>query len=181
MERFIQIMKVFIQVMLVIWFIAVTVFVLVPTYTVLSGVVGPVAADLPKMPEPPQPPPAAELNPPAPAAPAKTREQSRGKVPGSQPADTPAAVGVQDARVAVYTQQVTAYAQQIAAYKSQIESGKTRQVAAYRAVVTDTLVSLLSTALTAFLGYVFVKAGSELVNKYVATKRGEEVKSLKIF
>ena len=173
-------MKTFIQVLLVIWFMAVTLFVLVPSYKVLSVVYVEGAADLPTMPDPPQPPPAAELKPLAPAA-AKTPERSGAKVPGSQPADPAATVGGQDARVAVYTQQVTAYTQQLAAYKSQIESGKTRQVAAYRAVVTDTLVSLLSTALTAFLGYVFVKASAELVNKYLAKGTNQKVEPLKIF
>lgn len=180
-KKFIQIMKGFIQVMLVIWFIAVTVFVLVPSYKVLS-VVGVTGADLPKMPEPPVPPPAAELKAIGLGAPAKSPKQQPAKLPGSLATDPAAsAAGARDARVDVYTQQVTAYTQQVAAYKSQIESGKTRQITAYRTVVTDTLVSLLSTALTAFLGYVFVKAGAELVNKYVAMKRGETVQSLKIF
>jgi hypothetical protein len=174
-------MKTFIQVLLIIWFVSFTLFVLVPSYTVLSVVGVPGSADLPNMPEPPVPPPAAELKPAAAAAPAKTPERPRAKIPGSAVTDTATPVETRDARVDVYTQQVTAYTQQLAAYKSQIESGKTRQVTAYRTVVTDTLVSLLSTALTAFLGYVFVKAGAELVNKYVATKRDQKVESLKIF
>ncbi|HEX7957306.1 MAG TPA: hypothetical protein VF508_10215 [Pyrinomonadaceae bacterium] len=174
-------MKTFIQVILVIWFVAFTLFVLVPSYKVLSRVGVPDAAELPTMPEPPPPPKAEELRSSAPAAPVKPPEQPRTKIPDSTGTSTLPTVEARNAWVDVYTQQVTAYTQQVAAYKSQIESGKTRQVAAYSAVVTNTLVSLLSTALTAFLGYVFVKAGAELVNKYVATKRGEEPKSLKIF
>jgi len=172
-------MKTFIQVLLIFWFFAVTLFVLVPSFTVLSvvGVSG--AEDLPKMPEPPVPPPSAELKQAVSAAPAKTPERPT-KIPGSATPDT-AVVEVRDARVDVYTQQVTAYTQQVAAYKSQIESGKTRQITAYRTVVTDTLVSLLSTALTAFLSYVFVKAGAELVNKHLAAKRGEKAESLEMF
>lgn len=171
----------FIQVILIIWFASFTVFVLVPSFKVLSGIGVPGAADLPAMPDPPKPPTAEELKSSAPAAPVKTPEQPRTKIAGSPATETAVMGDVRDARVNVYTQQVNAYMQQVAAYKSQLESGKTRQVAAYRAVVTDTLVSLLSTALTAFLGFVFVRTGGELVNKYMATKRGQTVESLKIF
>lgn len=174
-------MKEFIQVVLIIWFVSFTLFVLIPSFKVLSGISAPGAADLPTMPEPPVPPKADDLKPSVSAASAQTPEQRQGKIVAPPATGTAAPIEVQDARVDIYTQQVAAYTQQVAAYKSQIESGKTRQVAAYRAVVTDTLVSLLSTALTAFLGYVFVKAGAELVNKYVATKRGQNVESLKIF
>jgi hypothetical protein len=173
-------MPTFIRVTLILWFLAFTLFVLLPSFTVLSGVGIPGAADLPKMPEPPKPPTADDLKQPALTASVKTPQQPQGKIPDPLAATQTPQVEVRNALVDVYTQQVSAYTQQVAAYKSQIESGKTRQVAAYRAVVTDTLVSLLSTALTAFLGYVFVKAGAELVNKYGATKRGEKVESLKI-
>lgn len=170
-------MQTFIRVILIIWFLAFTGFVLVPSLFVLCGVGVPDAADLPKMPDPPKPPTADDLKQ---TASVKTAVPPQGKIPDPlTPTQTPQ-LEVRNALVDVYTQQISAYTQQIAAYKSQIELGKTRQVVAYRAVVTDTLVSLLSTALTAFLGYVFVKAGAELVNKYAATKRGEKAESLKI-
>ncbi len=178
--KIIDVLRIIIQLLLIVWFVSVTLFVLVPSCTVLSVLSVPGAADLPKMPEPPAPPTAEELKSSA-ASVTTPQQQPPVKIPGPGGVDPVAGVTVRDARVDVYTQQVTAYTQQLAAYKSQIEQGKTRQIATYKAVVTDTLVALLSTALTAFLGYVFVKSGAELVNKYLAAKRGGKAEPLNIF
>ena len=155
-------MKKFTQVTLLIWFVVINLFILVPSFFILARGLSADAVVVPEMPAPPPPPEPATLL------------QFDSKLdPKVQEAQVKAQVDAYTQRVNGYTQRVTAYTQQIVAYKSQIEAGKTRQMIVYQAVVVDTLKALLTTLLTALVGFVFAKAGAEVLSKHIAAKKGQ--------
>ena len=150
------------QKILIVWFIVINLFILVPSFNVLwktSGADSATLRDMPNPPEPPEPPTLPPFD--------ATRD------PKVQEAQVKGQVDTFTQRIAGYTQRITAYTQQIAAYKSQIETAKPRQIAAYQLVVKDTLTELLKTLLTALVGFVFAKAGAEVVSKYIMMKRAK--------
>jgi hypothetical protein len=155
-------MKKFTQVTLLIWFVVINLFIFIPSFVVLLRGLSAGSIAVPEMPQPPPPPEPAALLP------------FDSKLDASvQEAQVKAQVDAYTQRINSYTQRVAAYGQQIVAYKSQIESGKTRQMIVYQAVVVDTLKSLLTTLLSALVGFVFAKAGAEALSKYMAAKKGQ--------
>ncbi|MBA3242783.1 MAG: hypothetical protein H0T60_16285 [Acidobacteria bacterium] len=135
-------MKTLIQWILLLLFVSLILFVLVPSYQVLSSAERDGRTALQ---EPPKPP--------------------------ALPALPPADPKVLEEQVKAYTQQVTAYTQHVSAYKTYVEAfTKGHRAGAYELVVKDVLVSLLNAFLTALFGYVFITTGARMVRGYVEAK-----------
>ena len=164
-------MKELIQWILLGLFVGLIVLVLIPSSTILFGIGGESTVKLQEPPTPPVPPNPLTL---APLDP-KLDLEAQVKVYTQQ-------VNAYTQQVAGYAQQVSAYTQQVNVYKTFAEStGKSRQAATYELVVKNTLLSLLNTFVAFLLGYVFVKAGANMVDNFIRAKNGQPVESLKLF
>lgn len=138
------------RVLLLVWFVVISLFILVPSFYVLQRMGELSAQPLPQPPAAPTPPELLPFD--------KTLDK---EVQGKQ---------IQS-RVDAYQHQVTAYTQLMGAYKSQLDAqGKPPQLAVYQTVVKETLVSLITALLTALIGYVFVKEGVQVAKEYVKAK-----------
>jgi hypothetical protein len=156
-------MKTLIQWTLLVLFVSLGLFILIPSYHVLSSAGGGGTITLKEPPEPPSPPNPLTLPTIDPKLDLKVQEEQ---------------VKAHTQQVNAYTQQITAYAQQVSAYSQHISAYKTYadssvkspRTSAYQLVVKDTLLSLLNTFITVLLGYVFVTKGAEIVRDYVSAK-----------
>lgn len=141
------------RVLLIIWFIVVSLYILIPSYVVLQSVKEQDTAVTQTAQQLPTPPPTLEL----PAFDKGSDKDVQQKQIQS--------------RVDAYQHQVTAYSHQLTAYKAQVEAlGKPPRLAVYQAVVKDTLVSLITGLLTALVGYVFVKESAKVAKEYIQAK-----------
>jgi flagellar basal body-associated protein FliL len=125
-----------IRIILLVWFVATNVAILVPSYQLLFALApaDPAPAGLPT---PPDTPPAPE--PVWRSAPRPDKQQQQ------QAADYKQEVEIYIQRVNAYTQQVAAYKEHLAALKAQREAkDRTNRLAVYEAVVRNTLVMLVS-------------------------------------
>lgn len=167
-------LKTLVQVILLVWFIAINVAILVPSYQLIfdPDALGP--ANRQVLPQPPAPPPApavVEQGGPAPD-PQKQKQQE---------ADYQQRVGVYTEQVKAYTQEVTAYTQQVAAHKAQEEArSKTNRLTIYGTVVKDALVTLVAGFATALIAYVFANLGAGVADNYVRVKNGQPPQSIKL-
>lgn len=163
--------KVLTQWLLLIWFVALSAAVLLPSYQMLFG--RPEAASPGDPPAPPVPPSAPVFSPGAEVDPAKMQQQLEAY---KQQA------GVYVEQVKSYTQEVATYTQQISAYKTHQEAkAKSGRVSVYELVVKNTLLSLVTTFATALLGYVFASLGAGLLDNYARMRNGAEPQPLRLF
>lgn len=146
-----------IQIVLVAWFLTISLFLFVPSFLLLRG-----GTAVPAFPQPPAQPPVTQTlaNPPVdPKIEFRVLEEL-GKTYGQQ--------------VTLYTQQVAAYKEHLNAYKAYIDVlGKRELTGPYQLVVKDTLSTLLSTFATALLGYVFIRGGAGLLNNVLLLRKGQ--------
>lgn len=141
------------RVLLLIWFVVISFFILVPSFFVLLRVRELGAQAQPQPPTPPQPP---ELPP--------LSKDFDKDVQGKQI----------ESRVSAYQHQVAAYSHLMGAYKSQLDAqGKPSQLAVYQTVVKETLVSLITGLLTALVGYVFVTEGAKVAKEVIQANARE--------
>ena len=144
-------MKHLVQVILIAWFITMSLFILTPSYNVLKGIDREDAKVLPKLPEPLPVPPDLSKS----VDPAINLETQKELI---------------KAHVSFYTQQVTAHNQQIDAYKKQLDSlGKTRQMLAYELVIKQTVVTLIAGLTSALIAFAFVQT-VELLREHFARR-----------
>jgi hypothetical protein len=148
-------LKRLIQAILVIWFLAINVAILVPSYGLLFGAGGDPAAPPRPLPTPTPPGPPA-IGPLDPKLDAEAQKQQ---------------VATYKHQVASYVEQVRSYTQQVSAYKVQTEAqSKGGRTAVYEVVVKNTLVTLLGGFATALIGVVFANLGAGVVDNLVRVK-----------
>lgn len=159
-------LKRLIQSILLIWFLAVNVAILVPSYRLLFGPSDPTNTAL-QAPEPPQPPTLVnEIN----------------------SVGTRADAGERAEQLERYKQQVTAYAEQIKGYTQQVAAYKTYGDAqekssvrvVYELVVKGSLVTLLSGFATALVALVFANLGAGLMDNMIRVRSGHDPEKLKL-
>lgn len=161
--------KNFARVVILVWFVVISTFVLIPSYQVLWGK-GRIDVTVP--PQPPQLPSLKDVD----------------WIDPKESAD------VLKQRFETYKQQVQFYGQRVQAYQSEVNAytkyldqetksssiGPPTQVDAYTTVVKGTLATLLSTTLTSLLAFAFVSAGAQTVTNYVRTQKGLAPEKLEI-
>lgn len=162
--------KSLIQWILLLWFVALSAAVLIPSYQMLFG--RPSERTTGKPPDPPVPPPAPVLSFGAQSAPAEQQPQLEAY-------KQQAAVYAE--QVKSYTQEVAVYTQQVAAYKAQEDANhKSGRASVYELVVKNSLVTLMGTFATALIGYVFANLGAGLLDNYVRMKNSEAPQPLSL-
>ena len=163
-------MKTLVQVLLLIWFVALSVFVFIPSFVVLRDARNAVNAEesLPTLP-------------PAPVALVLSSVD-----PKLDPKKQEAIVKVYTQQVAAYTQQVVVYTQQTTSYRDRLTvykanldaAARANEVQPYTLVVKDVIVPLATTFATALLGYVFVKAGAQLIDNRIRASSNQALRPL---
>lgn len=167
------ILKKLIQIILLVWFVAINVAILVPSYQLLfapdtAGITGVLL-----LPQPPVPPPLVVVGP---LDPNLNLEQQKQQVETYKQQ-----VGTYVEQIKAYTQQVTAYTQQVAAYKTQKEAkDETNRLAVYEAVVKNSLVTFVGGFATTLITYVFANLGAGVVDNYVRMRMGKAPESLRL-
>lgn len=148
------------------WFIVLNGFLLIPSYRLLRDVGrGGTGQSLP-IPAPPSPP----VAPIAPTIDAALPEPAR-----------QALVTLYEQQGAIYEKEVAAYRNATSAYNEQVKiyrefadsTGAAQRVGAYKVVVQDTLLSLLSTVLAAFITYALVPKGLQLLDNIGRRRKGQ--------
>lgn len=167
--------KKLIQVILLVWFIAINVAILVPSYQLLFGRDADDAAD--GQPPPPNPPATPRLAAAiGPLDPALDIEKQRQQVETYKQQ-----VGTYAEQIKAYTQEVSAYTQQLAAHKARAEAKtRTNRLAVYEAVVKNSLTTLVSGFVTAIITYVFANLGAGVVDNIIRVRNGAPPESLKL-
>lgn len=167
-------MKRLIQAILLIWFLAVNIATLVPSYRMLFGPDDTMDLSLSPPPAPPQPPPplgASGVFKPGLDATAQAQQVEAFKQQVNGYAE----------QIKGYTQEVTGYTQQMAGYKSYQEvAGKSGRRAVYELVVKGSLVTLLGSFATTLIAFVFANLGAGVVNNAMLMKNGREPNKLKL-
>lgn len=159
-----------IQVILLVWFVAVNAAILIPSYQLLYARPEGAVADRP----PPAPP-----APPAPVMAPVVGPDAAGQQQSLEVYKQHAAVYVE--QVKGYTQEVAAYTQQVAAYKTHEESRqKAGRVGTYELVVKGTLVTLLGSFVTTLIGYVFANLGAGVVDNFARLRNGAAPQPLRL-
>lgn len=166
--------KTVIQVILLIWFLAINVAILIPSYRLIffsPQDENSVGQQLPLSPgPPPEPAPIAPLDPKL--EPAKQQQQVE---------LYKQRVNLYTEQIKAYTQEVTAYTQHVAAYKVSEESRKKNDgTAVYELVVKNSLVTLLGGFATALISYVFANLGAGVVDNYIRVKNEKEPEPLSL-
>jgi len=103
--------------------------------------------------------------------------------------DTSASDARRTAQISLFTQQVDAYKKHIDAYNSQLTAyskyldagSKYDEFEAFRLVVKDTLVALITSILVSLFGFAFAKTGLEVYNNYIRVKNGKDPEPLSKF
>jgi hypothetical protein len=76
---------------------------------------------------------------------------------------------------------VAAYSQAVQAYKAYLDSPAADvQAQRYKLIVKDTMLSVYSTFVTALLGYVFIKAGTQVIDNYIRAARNQPMQPLQL-
>lgn len=148
-------MKLFVQVLLLLWFVAVSALVIIPSALLLYPMVDPAIVDL----TPPRPPRPPVLSP----------------IPDSATGDDLVKrVARVEQEVIAYGHRVNAYEKEVAAHKDTVEAVKSLDpVSVYKAVVKDTFVDLLGKVLATLLAFAFVKVTGQAVTNAFAAKHHE--------
>lgn len=162
-----------IQIILVVWFIAVNAAILIPSYQLLFGDAEG-AEGRQTLPQPPRAAPAPPtVGPLDPALPVE-KQKEQVEVYKQQ-------VGAYTEHVKVYTQEVTAYTQQLAAHKAQEESkNRGNRLAVYEAVVKNSLITLISGFATGLIAVIFANLGAGVVDNIMRIRAGRAPESLKM-
>lgn len=159
-----------IQWLLLIWFVALSTAVLIPSYQMLFG--PPEAASPGDPPPPPVPPLAPVFAPGAQTDPVKLQQQLEAYKQQT---------AVYAEQVKSYTQEVVTYTQQVSAYRTHQEArSKSGRVSVYELVVKNTLLSLASTFVIALLGYVLASLGAGLLDNYARMRNGAAAQPLSL-
>lgn len=167
-------LKPIIQVILLIWFIAVNLAILIPSYQLLFGRSEEGVTSRPQPPAPPAPPPApVAIGQPDPKLDIEAQKQ--------QVELSKQQVAAYAEQIKAYTQEVSAYTQQVTAYKTQEDSrAKSGRMASYEVVVKNSLVTLLGSFATTLIGYVFANLGAGVVDNLIRMKNGKPAEPLKL-
>ncbi len=159
------------RVVLLLWFLLIASVVLIPSYRLLFGTNATVASR--ETPKPPSRPSLQEVSWIDPKEPAATLGQR---------------VETYKQQVLLYTQLVQAYDKEVATYNKYLDDKAEGTCGAcppkpsetYALIVKDTISPMVNSFLVALLGYIFVKAGAELVNSYLRYKLGEQTKRIEL-
>ena len=165
-------LKLFIQGILLAWFLAINIAILVPSYKLIFGSDGAGSAARIQPPDPPQVP---------------------APLTGIGPIDTTLDATKQTQQVEVYKQQVAAYAEQIKGYTQDV-AAYTQRVAAYKTagevqekagpkgvyelVVKGSLVTLLGSFATTLIAFVFANLGAGVMNNVIRMRNSREPEAL---
>lgn len=164
-------LKRLIQAILLIWFIAISVAILVPSYQLLFGSDDGANASRSQPPAPPQAPPLKPFGPLDPTLNVTIQVQ---QVEGYKQQ-----VSAYTEQIKGYTQQVTGYTQQLAAYKAyQDATEKSGRRGMYELVVKGSLITLLGSFVTTLIAYVFANLGAGVVNNMTLLKNGRDPQPL---
>lgn len=155
-------MKKAIQAILLSWFLIINLFILIPSFYLLSG-----SADDSTKPQPPPQPPA---------------------VTTIGPLDSAIDIEKQKHQLEAYKLQAGLYAEQGKIYAQQVTAHKTyqdalpgsRRTAVYELVVKSTLVTLISGFATALIAYVFTSLGAQVVNNQLLMRKGQPPQRLSV-
>lgn len=163
-------LKRLIQITLLIWFIAINVAILVPSYRLLFATAdNPAVQGLPTLPDAPT----------APKFPEPSATKPDPETQKQQGAEQQQQVGLYAQRVNAYTQQVAAYTQQLAALKAQRDAkDTTNRLAVYDSVVRNSLVTLVGGFATGLIAVVFANLGAQVANNFANVKRGKDPEPL---
>jgi hypothetical protein len=157
-------LKLVIQAILLIWFLAISVAILVPSYQLLFGS-DDANASRPQPPAPPQPPSPVKTAGPLDQAPQLEAYKQQ--------------IGAYAEQIKGYTQEVSGYTQQLAAYKAHQEAtDKSSRRGVYELVVKGSLIVLLGSFVTALIAYVFANLGAGVVNNVSLLKNGRDPQPL---
>ena len=164
-------MKKAIQIILLTWFIAVNLLILIPSLYLLTRRVDETSASQPS--QAPLPPAAVAVGP---LDPALDLEKQKQQVEVYKQQNAAYAE-----QVKAYTQQVSAYTQQVAAFKTQQESTPDgRRRAVYELVVKGTLLSLIGGFATALIAFVFTNLGATVVDNFVRMRNNQPPQSFNL-
>jgi hypothetical protein len=151
-----------IQLVLLVWFLAVSAAVLIPSYQLLFG--RPEAESAGTPPAPPVPPPAPVV--------AFGSQPEAAKLQQQLESYRQQSVAYAE-QVKSYTQEVAAYTQQVAAYKTHAEAQqRSGRASVYELVVKNSLVTLVGTFAASLLTYVVASLGAGLIDNNARLKRG---------
>ena len=141
------------------WFILINLFILIPSWRILSGPTEAGHAGTQQSMTPPVPPSPVVMPPLDPKLPIEAQKEH---------------VSALTQQVNAYTQQVSAYSQQLNAYKAYVESAaKSDPSANYKTVVSGTLVPILNGFIAAFLGWVFANIGVGVAERLTAARANQ--------
>jgi flagellar basal body-associated protein FliL len=163
-------MKQFIQILLIVWFIVLNLFILIPSYHLLNYE---------------QENESKTLNPPNPPPPLLIKDIKVSDPDATQ--KNQVSIATQQAQtyaqqVSAYTQQVNAFTQQVNLEKLKLENSKKgSEITRYNTVIKDSLIKLLADFLAALITFAFVNAGTGLVDNYIRARHNLEVKPIKFF
>ena len=159
-------MKKTVQIILIVWFILLNLFILIPSFNLLFNYTEETANESIKVPDlPPAVPKLEILNS---SAPEKTQD-NQVKIATQQ-------VQAYAQQIAAYTQQITAYTQEVNLEKLKMDNSKKGSaITRYNTVIKDSLLTLLGGFATAFITFAFVNAGTTLANNYLRAKNNQPV------
>lgn len=155
-------MKKFTQGVLIVWFIVVNLFILIPSYNLLNIEKESENSSI----DPPRPPNVLVIKDLNTSDPDSTQKNQ---------------IAIATQQALAYTQQINVYTQQVNAYKEQISLAKLQlentkkgsQMARYTAVIKDVLSTLLTGFVAALITFAFVNAGTGLADNYIRVKNNQ--------
>jgi len=159
------------RVVLLIWFLLIALVVLIPSWLLLSGANAAVATR--ETPRPPDRPSLKEVTWIDPKEPAATLGQR---------------VETYKQQVLLYTQLVQAYDKETAAYSKYLDDRAKgacstcppKPSETYALIVKDTVSPMVNSFLAVLLGYIFVNAGTGLINNYLLYKKDEQLERIEL-
>ena len=167
-------LKTLLQIILLVWFIAINVAILIPSYQLLfaRGVVG--AAGGRVLPQPPELKTAPVVVGPLDSNLDLEKQKQQVETYKQQ-------VATYAENIKAYTQQVTSYTQQVEAYKTQEGArNQTNRLAVYEAVVKNSLVTLVGGFATTLIAFIFANLGAGVVDNYIRVRKGAAPESLQL-
>jgi hypothetical protein len=155
-------MKKVVQWILIVWFITVNLFILIPSFVLLKE-----SREEAVKPTPPPDPP---------------KEMTIGPLDSTLEIDRQKQqIEAYKLQVSLYAEEVKRHAQQVAAHKTYIEATPaSRRIAVYQLVVKESLLTLISGFATALIAYVFTSLGANVVDNFLRMRNNQAPQPLSL-
>lgn len=166
--------KVFIRIILILWFFVLNLFIFIPAYRLFQDVFSKSeeAVQIPS--SPPEPMQALSLP--------EIDTTLELEVLKQQVLSQTEQVNAYTQRVSAYTQEVAAYTQQTEAYKTYLSSTvQSERLTVYEKVVNQTLLGMLNAFVVALITYVFANVGASLASNFIRLKYKGSADPIKFF